>query len=77
MNTEKEKEWLFITVAKPLRWTFALCEWLMITRKKNIRMVKKEGKKQSKQTSPTELPPVRSRSPSRSSGMQKTLVTKC
>ena len=24
MNTEKEKEWLFITVAKPLRWTFAL-----------------------------------------------------
>lgn len=55
----------------------ALCESLMTTRKKNIRMVKKEGKKQSKQTSPTELPPVRSRSPSRSSGMQKTLVTKC
>ena len=52
------------------------CAWLVKNRKKNIRMAKREGKKQSKQASPTELPPVRSRSPSKSSGMQKTLVTK-
>lgn len=75
MNTEKEKEWLFITVAKPLRWTFVLIV-LLFYRKKNIQVAKREGKKHSKQTSPTELPPVRSKSPSKSTGMQKTLVTK-
>lgn len=76
MHTEKEKDWYFITVAKPLKWTFAL-HIALINRKKNIKKAKRKNKNGNTiihSTSSGSLYTKSSRSPAETVSMQKTLV---